>query len=110
MQMLQEAYDVMTNKGRKEINCKHASKGCDCSDCKECEANQETIEEAKKSKKPDYMDTDKDGNKKEPMKKALKDKGGKKFPMKEELTFKNLYSRVISENEARLASRRKSIS
>jgi len=33
----------------------------------------ESIEEAKKAK-PDFLDVDKDGNKKEPMKKALKDK------------------------------------
>lgn len=30
----------------------------------------------KKNAKPDFLDMDKDGNKKEPMKKALKDKGG----------------------------------
>lgn len=30
--------------------------------------------------KPDYLDFDKDGNKEEPMKKALKEKGGKKCP------------------------------
>ena len=30
--------------------------------------------------KPDYLDFDKDGDKKEPMKKALKEKGGKKCP------------------------------
>jgi hypothetical protein len=38
----------------------------------------------KESSKPDYLDFDKDGNKKEPMKKALKDKkvkeGGEKLP------------------------------
>jgi len=35
----------------------------------------------KKGKKPDFLDMDKDGDKKEPMKKALKDKGDK--PVKE---------------------------
>ena len=30
-----------------------------------------------KKAKPDFLDVDKDGDKKEPMKKALKDKGGK---------------------------------
>jgi len=34
---------------------------------------EEEVEEAKNSK-PDYLDFDKDGDKKEPMKKALKDK------------------------------------
>ena len=37
----------------------------------------ETVEEAKKKEKPDYLDFDKDGDKKEPMKKALKDKAMK---------------------------------
>lgn len=39
----------------------------------ESEESEEEVEEAKKSK-PDYLDFDKDGDKKEPMKKALKDK------------------------------------
>ena len=34
----------------------------------------ETVEEAKSKGKPDFLDFDKDGDKKEPMKKALKDK------------------------------------
>ena len=32
---------------------------------------------AEKKSKPDFLDVDKDGDKKEPMKKALKDKGSK---------------------------------
>lgn len=44
---------------------KHA-KGCDCKECM-------STMEGKKSK-PDFLDTDKDGNKKEPMKKAVADK------------------------------------
>ena len=81
--MLAEAYNVMTNRG---------SNGCD-----ECKANQETIEE-KKSGKPDYMDVDKDGNKKESMKKAVKDKAAKKT-MKEGLSFKDLYNAVMNESK-----------
>ena len=38
---------------------------------------QEILMEAKKKHKPDYLDMDKDGNKKESMKKALKDKSHK---------------------------------
>ena len=38
------------------------------------EYTDESIEEAKKKEKPDYLDFDKDVDKKEPMKKALKDK------------------------------------
>jgi hypothetical protein len=41
------------------------AKDCDCNEC--------STMEGKKSK-PDFLDMDKDGNKKEPMKKALKDK------------------------------------
>jgi hypothetical protein len=99
--MLAEAYNVITNKGAKELHCKHAAKGCDCTGCEECKDNQETIEEAKKKAKPDYMDVDKDGNKKESMKKAVADKSKKKpdFLKKEGLTFKDLFSRVISEKK-----------
>lgn len=95
--MLLEAYNVITNKGAKEVHCKYAAKGCDCDGCEECKDNQEPIEEAKKKAKPDYMDVDKDGNKKEPMKKALKDK--KKHEMKEQISsFKDLFNKVISED------------
>lgn len=97
--MLSEAYQTMTNKGMKELHCKHAAKGCDCDGCDECRANQETIEEAKKKAgKPDYLDVDEDGNKKESMKKALHDK--KKKHLKEDgLTFKDLFNRVMVESE-----------
>lgn len=54
----------------------------------------EPIEEKKKSKgKPDYLDVDGDGNKKEPMKKALKDKE----KMKESSRFKSLFMSILSE-------------
>lgn len=97
--MLSEAYTVMTNKGAKEMHCKHAAKGCDCSGCEECKANQEPIEEAKKKAKPDYMDVDKDGNKKESMKKALKDKSKKNLVKEEGLSFKDLYNSVMLESK-----------
>ncbi len=59
--------------------------------------NREKIDEAKKAKKnskPDYLDVDKDGNKKEPMKKALKDKA-----MKESSSFKDLFMAIINEEK-----------
>jgi hypothetical protein len=56
---------------------------------------QDIVTESKKKNKPDFLDVDEDGNKKESLKKAVKDK--KKSPMKEELTFNELYNRVISE-------------
>lgn len=42
-----------------------------------------------KGAKPDFLDADGDGNRKESMKKAMKDKKskGKKTPMKENFTF-----------------------
>lgn len=92
-QMLAEAHDVMTSKGRKKCNCAHAAKGCDCDGCEDCRCNKEQIEESKKKKaKPDYLDVDKDGNKKEPMKKALKDK-----QVKESSKFKNLFLSLMNE-------------
>lgn len=56
----------------KEIE-KCDSCGCDCEECScdECDCGQVT--ERKKSK-PDFLDVDKDDDRKEPMKKALKDK------------------------------------
>lgn len=56
------------------------------------EARESPIQEAKKKAKPDYLDVDGDGNTKEPLKKALKDKA-----MKESSNFKELFNRVISE-------------
>lgn len=41
--------------------------------CKDKKMNEEDVEEGKKAK-PDFLDVDKDGDKEEPMKKALKDK------------------------------------
>ena len=89
--MLQEAYKSVGSK----CTCMHAAKGCDCAGCDECEANQEPIEE--KAAKPDYLDIDKDGNKKEPLKKAVKDKSKK--TMKENMSFKDLFNMIMTEGE-----------
>lgn len=50
--------------------------GCDCEncDCENCDCGEESVIEKKKSK-PDFLDVDKDGDKKESMKKASKEKG-----------------------------------
>lgn len=56
-----------------EVKCdKCEGKGCD--HCK----GKGTHSKKEKGAKPDYLDFDKDGNKEEPMKDALKEKGGKK--------------------------------
>jgi len=68
-ELLAEAYQKVL---KEAMHCKAAKAGCDCDECEECEKNQK-VEEAKNAK-PDYLDLDKDGNKKESMKKAAADK------------------------------------
>jgi hypothetical protein len=72
--LIAEAYQRILNE---KVHCEAAEKGCECSKCEECEKNQ-TVDEAKNSK-PDYLDIDKDGDKKESMKKAVGDKKKKSF-------------------------------
>lgn len=69
---------------------KCTKKGCDCKACVK------SLNEAKKAKKdkPDYLDADGDGDKKEPMKKAFKDKA-----MKESSKFKDLFMSIINEEK-----------
>ena len=58
-----------------EVKCdKCEGKGCDHCD----EKGSHKKEEVKEAAKPDFLDMDGDGDKKEPMKKAIKEKGGKK--------------------------------
>lgn len=64
------------------------SKGCDCKECM-------STFEGKKAK-PDFLDMDKDGNKKEPMKKAVADK--KKGAVKESMYKHNV--RFVNESLA----------
>ena len=72
-------------------HCKWAKDGCDCDGCEECKANQK-VEEAKKAK-PDYIDIDKDGDKKESMKKAAADK--KKSMHKENAEMADAYQTIL---------------
>jgi hypothetical protein len=73
-------HDMMLNKlsgginGKKKMH-KPAAKG-DNPMAVEMKSRLEAKLAEKKNAKPDFLDMDKDGNKKEPMKKALKDKGG----------------------------------
>jgi hypothetical protein len=69
---------------------KNSNKKCTCKE------KPKKVEEAKKAK-PDYFDVDKDGNKKESMKKALKDK---KHVKENISSFKALYQRVIAETKS----------
>jgi hypothetical protein len=97
LEMLQEAYFLM----EKKHVCHPAAKGCKCDGCKECKANskKKAVKEAKEDK-PDYLDADEDGDKKESMKKALSDKGKKKEEkVKESLSsFKDLFRQVMAED------------
>ena len=52
---------------------------CEGKGCEHCdEKGSHKKEEVKEAAKPDFLDMDGDGNKKEPMKKAIKEKGAKK--------------------------------
>jgi hypothetical protein len=62
-----------------------------------CRSNKKPIDEAKKQNKPDYLDVDEDGDKKEPLKKALKDKSKK--PMAENISFKKLFDAIMVEGK-----------
>lgn len=73
-------------------HCKYAKEGCDCDKCDECKDNQ-TVDEAKSSK-PDYIDIDKDGDKKESMKKAVSDKKKKSFH-KENAEMADAYETIL---------------
>lgn len=73
-------------------HCKWAKEGCDCDGCEECKANQK-VEEAKAAK-PDYIDLDKDGDKKESMKKAAADKK-KKSMHKENAEMASAYETIL---------------
>ena len=71
---MQKGGRVGYQKGGK-VECeKCEGKGCDHCDDKGTHKK----EEVKEAAKPDFLDMDGDGDKKEPMKKAIKEKGGKK--------------------------------
>ena len=58
-----------------EVKCeKDSCKHCEGKGCEKCEDKKD--KKKAKGAKPDYLDMDKDGNKEEPMKKALKDAEG----------------------------------
>ena len=58
-----------------EVKCeKDSCKHCEGKGCEKCEDKKD--EKKEKGAKPDFLDMDKDGNKEEPMKKALKDAEG----------------------------------
>jgi hypothetical protein len=89
-ELLAEAYQKVL---KEAMHCKAAKDGCDCDKCDECEDNQ-TVDEAKKVAKPDYIDIDKDGDKEEPMKKAASDKK-KKSMHKENAEMASAYETIL---------------
>jgi hypothetical protein len=88
--LLAEAYQKVLEEA---MHCKAAKEGCDCDKCEECEKNQ-TVDEAKKAAKPDYIDIDKDGDKEESMKKAAADKK-KKSMHKENAEMAQAYETIL---------------
>ena len=75
-----------------ESSCgsKGYQEGGEVSSCKKCEGAKckcdEKKSEVKEGAKPDFLDMDGDGNKEEPMKKAIKEKGAKKPAKKEDIS------------------------
>lgn len=92
-QLLVEAYKQIIEK--MQCKCPHAKspEKCDCDGCEDCKKNQK-LDEGKKAKKPkpDFLDVDGDKNKKESLKKALKDK-------KEKGNFKDLHKKAMSNSK-----------
>lgn len=88
-ELLAEAYSKVLEQS---AHCKAAKEGCDCDKCDECEENQK-VNEAKNAK-PDYIDLDKDGDKKESMKKAADDKKKKSFH-KENAEMAQAYETIL---------------
>ena len=67
--------------GSKIAAAKKAGKMKEGTMCKKCDCDPCKCDDVKEGAKPDFLDMDKDGNKKEPMKKAVKDKKMKEgFP------------------------------
>ena len=90
VEFLAEAYQKVLEGN---MHCKSAKEGCDCDKCEECKENQ-TVDEAKKAAKPDYIDIDKDGDKEESMKKAAHDKK-KKSMHKENAEMASAYETIL---------------
>lgn len=78
--------DILNAAITERSNISESAKGCPCNesgtkctcppDCKDCNCNES--KNVKEAAKPDYIDIDGDGDKKEPMKKAAKDAKKKK--------------------------------
>ena len=111
-QLLEEVYSkILEGKMPKcpECGCNPSKpeEECDCDhDCDHDEHEKDTVEEAKaKGKKPNYLDVDGDRDKKEPMKKALKEKGKhatgpKKGKTKKEVAeaLEAIYNQIVLEH------------
>lgn len=98
---LERAYLTICESAEKcpECGCNptEPKEGCEC---EHHNKEEETVAEAK-GKKPDYLDVDGDGDKKEPMKKALKNKH-KKGPSKTKKiaeSLEDVYDQLINEGK-----------
>lgn len=91
LEKLQEAYELLEKKA-------FTKKTCTCKKCDACKKTHKKTEIKEAKSKPDYLDVDEDGNKKEPMKKALGDKANKKKIEERVSSFKTLFNAVMSES------------
>jgi hypothetical protein len=85
--------DKDSNKKKKDDDLDEGKAHAKDCDCKECMATFE-------GKKPDFLDMDKDGNKKEPMKKAVADKKKNPFGNKKKVKESNFKHNVKFVNES----------
>ena len=71
------SYENEENKSIYAEKCPDCNCNCEECDCKECDCKNCKSHEVseKKKAKPDFLDLDKDGDRKEPMKKSAKEKG-----------------------------------
>ena len=68
--------------------------------CSSCHKDPCKCKDVKEGKKPDFLDLDKDGNKKEPMKKAVADKKVKEASHQEKTTMKHVKNPTAGEKQA----------
>lgn len=81
-----------------DCNCNCDECDCDECDCKNCKNHSMSVSEKKKAK-PDFLDIDKNGNKKESMKKAVKDAKSGKLSSKQKKLPEGLRKAIEKKNK-----------
>lgn len=94
LDLLAEAYGKMFREPSKcSCGCEDCGPKCPCNE--DCECKNRIEEAKKKTAKPDYMDIDGDGDKKESMKKAAKDKKSVQSVQKENAEMGDAYETIL---------------